>query len=148
MMNMADYEEPAPRTSPYEFDLVVIGGGSGGLAAGRHAQKLGAKVAICDYVTPTPLGTRWDIGGTCVNVGCIPKKLMHFAGMFGDYYNDYKEAGWNLPEKSHDWPKMVRNVQKYVKKMNWGYTIDLMTKGIDYVNMFARFADPHTLNLY
>jgi len=83
-----------------------------------------------------------------VNVGCIPKKLMHFAAGFGDYYNDYKAAGWNLPEKSHNWPAMVKNVQKYVKKMNWGYTIDLMTKEIEYINMFAKFADPHTLNLY
>jgi pyruvate/2-oxoglutarate dehydrogenase complex dihydrolipoamide dehydrogenase (E3) component len=61
----------------YDYDLLVIGGGSGGLAASKEAAKLGAKVAVCDYVTPSPKGTTWGLGGTCVNVGCIPKKLMH-----------------------------------------------------------------------
>ena len=55
----------------------VIGGGSGGLAAAKEAAELGKKVALADFVRPTPIGTTWDLGGTCVNVGCIPKKLMH-----------------------------------------------------------------------
>ena len=55
----------------------VVGGGSGGLAAAKEAANLGKKVALCDYVQPTPIGTTWGLGGTCVNVGCIPKKLMH-----------------------------------------------------------------------
>lgn len=67
-----------------EYDLVVLGGGSGGLAAAKEAATLGAKVAVLDYVTPTPLGTRWGLGGTCVNVGCIPKKLMHQAALLGE----------------------------------------------------------------
>lgn len=68
----------------YDYDLVVIGGGSGGLAAAKEATTLGAKVAVLDYVTPTPLGTKWGLGGTCVNVGCIPKKLMHQAALLGE----------------------------------------------------------------
>lgn len=67
-----------------EYDLVVIGGGSGGLAAAKEASALGAKVAVLDYVTPTPSGTKWGLGGTCVNVGCIPKKLMHQAALLGE----------------------------------------------------------------
>jgi pyruvate/2-oxoglutarate dehydrogenase complex dihydrolipoamide dehydrogenase (E3) component len=55
----------------------VIGGGSGGLAAAKEAAFLGKRVALCDYIKPTPMGTKWGLGGTCVNVGCIPKKLMH-----------------------------------------------------------------------
>jgi pyruvate/2-oxoglutarate dehydrogenase complex dihydrolipoamide dehydrogenase (E3) component len=55
----------------------VVGGGSGGLAAAKEAANLGKKVALCDFVQPTPFGTTWGLGGTCVNVGCIPKKLMH-----------------------------------------------------------------------
>ena len=62
---------------------IVIGGGSGGLAASKEAAKYGAKVAVCDFVKPTPIGTTWGLGGTCVNVGCIPKKLMHQAAIFG-----------------------------------------------------------------
>ena len=57
--------------------MQVIGGGSGGLAAAKEAANLGKKVALCDFVQPTPVGTTWGLGGTCVNVGCIPKKLMH-----------------------------------------------------------------------
>lgn len=65
-----------------EFDLFVIGGGSGGIQAANTAAKYGAKVGIADYVQPTPLGNTWGIGGTCVNVGCIPKKLFHISGLY------------------------------------------------------------------
>jgi hypothetical protein len=61
---------------PYDVDLIVIGGGSGGLAAAKEAALLGAKVVLFDYVKPTPIGTKWGLGGTCVNVGCIPKKIV------------------------------------------------------------------------
>lgn len=67
-----------------EYDLIVLGGGSGGLAAAKEATALGAKVAVFDFVTPTPIGTKWGLGGTCVNVGCIPKKLMHQAALLGE----------------------------------------------------------------
>lgn len=68
----------------YEYDLVVIGGGSGGLACAKEAAALGAKVAVLDFVKPSPQGTKWGLGGTCVNVGCIPKKLMHQASLLGE----------------------------------------------------------------
>lgn len=71
-----------------EFDFFVIGGGSGGLACAKQAAKLGAKVGLADFVKPSPHGTSWGLGGTCVNVGCIPKKLMHFASLIGEYRND------------------------------------------------------------
>ena len=67
----------------YMYDLFVIGGGSGGLAAAKEAANLGAKVALADFVKPSPQGTKWGLGGTCVNVGCIPKKLMHFSALSG-----------------------------------------------------------------
>lgn len=68
----------------FEYDLVVIGGGSGGLACAKEAAQLGAKVAVLDFVKPSPQGTKWGLGGTCVNVGCIPKKLMHQASLLGE----------------------------------------------------------------
>jgi pyruvate/2-oxoglutarate dehydrogenase complex dihydrolipoamide dehydrogenase (E3) component len=73
----------APAASP-EYDLVIIGGGSGGLACAKEAVAQGAKVAVLDYVQPSPRSTKWGLGGTCVNVGCIPKKLMHHASMLGE----------------------------------------------------------------
>lgn len=65
------------------FQLFVIGGGSGGLSCARSAASLGAKVGLADFVKPSPPGTKWGLGGTCVNVGCIPKKLFHYTGLLG-----------------------------------------------------------------
>ena len=77
------------------FDLVVIGGGSGGIACAREASKLGARVAMLDFVKPSPQGSSWGLGGTCVNVGCIPKKLMHEAGSIGSTLMERAPAfGW------------------------------------------------------
>lgn len=67
----------------FTFDFFVIGGGSGGMAAAKEAAELGAKVGLADFVKPSPIGTKWGLGGTCVNVGCIPKKMFHYAGMRG-----------------------------------------------------------------
>jgi thioredoxin reductase (NADPH) len=61
----------------------VIGGGSGGLSSARAAASYGAKVGLADFVKPSPYGTKWGLGGTCVNVGCIPKKLFHHIGLMG-----------------------------------------------------------------
>ena len=61
----------------YEYDLAVIGGGSGGMACAKEAARNGAKVVLFDYVKPSTQNTTWGLGGTCVNVGCVPKKLMH-----------------------------------------------------------------------
>jgi thioredoxin reductase (NADPH) len=66
------------------YDLVVVGGGSGGLACAKEAVSYGKRVAVLDFVTPSPRGTTWGLGGTCVNVGCIPKKLMHQAALLGE----------------------------------------------------------------
>ena len=74
-----DMTDAAPAAShAYDVDLIVIGGGSGGLAASKDAAKLGAKVTLFDFVKPTPIGTKWGLGGTCVNVGCIPKKIVRY----------------------------------------------------------------------
>lgn len=68
----------------YDYDLIVLGGGSGGLACAKEAASYGKRVIVFDFVSPTPRGTTWGIGGTCVNVGCIPKKLFHQAALLGE----------------------------------------------------------------
>lgn len=73
----------------HQYDLIVIGGGSGGLAAAKEAARLGKKVACLDFVKPSPIGTTWGLGGTCVNVGCIPKKLMHQASLLGHSIREF-----------------------------------------------------------
>jgi thioredoxin reductase (NADPH) len=143
-----DYPPEPVRTSPYEFDFFVIGGGSGGLAASKEAASLGAKTGLADFVKPTPHGTVWGLGGTCVNVGCIPKKLMHFAASFGEYHKDEIACGWELPEhKPHNWQRMVANVQKHIKSLNWGYKMALLDKQVEYFNNYAVFVDSHTVAL-
>lgn len=67
----------------FEYDLFVIGGGSGGVAAASASTTYKAKVGLADFVKPSPYGTTWGLGGTCVNVGCIPKKLFHYASLLG-----------------------------------------------------------------
>jgi thioredoxin reductase (NADPH) len=89
----------------YDYDLAIIGGGSGGIAASKEAAALGKKVVVFDFIKPTPMGTTWGLGGTCVNVGCIPKKLMHKAALFGEDFNDAPFFGWEMPEKSKKWTK-------------------------------------------
>lgn len=144
-----EMEAPPVRTSPYEYDYFVIGGGSGGLASAKEASLLGAKVALADFVQPSPQGTSWGLGGTCVNVGCIPKKLMHFSSSFGEYYSDQIECGWELPsEKHHNWERMVTNVQKHIQSLNWGYRIQLLDKNVQYFNNLASFVDNHTVALH
>lgn len=132
----------------FDYDLVVIGGGSGGLAASKEARRLGAKVAVCDFVEPTPLGTTWGLGGTCVNVGCIPKKLMHQAALLRHSVNDATSFGWQIPtDISHQWDKMVGEIQNHIKSLNFGYRTTLRDQEVDYKNAFASFKDKHTVEL-
>lgn len=78
------------------YQYFVIGGGSGGLASSRAAAALGVKVGLADFVKPSPAGTKWGLGGTCVNVGCIPKKLFHYTSLLGESLGDLEGAGWQV----------------------------------------------------
>lgn len=129
----------------YDYDYAVIGGGSGGLASAKAAADLGANVVLFDYVKPSPQGTTWGLGGTCVNVGCIPKKLMHFTGLLGAGLHDAKAMGWEFGAPKHNWETMLSSINNYIKSLNFGYRSDLITKGVKYINGLAAFVDPHTL---
>jgi len=131
----------------YQYDLIVIGGGSGGLACSKEAAAYGAKVAVLDFVKPSWQGTTWGLGGTCVNVGCIPKKLMHTAALLGESTHDAKAYGWKLTDEkpAHDWAAMVSGVQDHIASLNFGYRVALREKGVKYENALGSFVDPHTI---
>ncbi|XP_018900294.1 thioredoxin reductase 1, mitochondrial isoform X2 [Bemisia tabaci] len=139
----------APVTAgSYEYDLVVIGGGSGGLAAAKEAVSYGKKVAVLDFVIPSPRGTTWGIGGTCVNVGCIPKKLMHQAALLGEAIHDAKAYGWQIPDPEAikiDWEAIKTAVQNHVKSVNWVTRVMLRDKKVEYINGLGQFKDPNTV---
>lgn len=136
--------------SKYDYDLVVIGGGSGGLAASKEAAKANPdlKVAVLDYVVPSVQGTKWGLGGTCVNVGCIPKKLMHYSAILGHKLEDAKEFGWSVDRQTatHDWPTMVTAITDYIRMLNFSYRTGLRSAGVTYINGYAKFVDEHTIN--
>lgn len=129
----------------YDYDLLVIGGGSGGLSCSKEARSLGFRVAVCDFVQPSTQGTTWGLGGTCVNVGCIPKKLMHQAALLGEAVKDAESFGWNVKQEGHNWEVMVESVQNHIKSLNWGYKTQLRQKDVVYLNAYARMVDPHTI---
>uniref|UniRef100_A0A8C9SPX1 thioredoxin-disulfide reductase (NADPH) n=1 Tax=Scleropages formosus TaxID=113540 RepID=A0A8C9SPX1_SCLFO len=130
----------------YEYDLIVIGGGSGGLACSKEAAALGKKAMVLDYVVPTPKGTTWGLGGTCVNVGCIPKKLMHQTALLGTALQDSRKFGWEFDETvKHNWDTMKTAVNNYIASLNWGYRVQLRDKNVTYMNSYAEFVEPHKI---
>ncbi|VDK87662.1 unnamed protein product [Litomosoides sigmodontis] len=133
----------------HQYDLAVVGGGSGGLAAAKEAVRLGKKVVCLDFVKPSTMGTTWGLGGTCVNVGCIPKKLMHQAALLGEYIEDAKKFGWEIPEgtiKLH-WHQLKSAVQNHIASLNWGYRVQLKEKSVTYMNAYATFTGSHELSV-
>ncbi|CAG9859606.1 unnamed protein product [Phyllotreta striolata] len=142
------YFEPASREN-FQYDLIVIGGGSGGLAAAKEASNLGAKVCVLDYVTPSPRGSKWGLGGTCVNVGCIPKKLMHQAALLGEAIEDAKSYGWVFPQAeniAHNWETLKEAVQGHIKSVNWVTRVELRDKKVEYINGLGSFLDANTVH--
>lgn len=137
-----------------DYDLLVIGGGSGGIACAREAAKLGARVLLADYVKPSWQGTVWGLGGTCVNVGCIPKKLMHYAGLLREgIMHSAKYFGLRRPGELEGadpvaWKSLVENIQMYIKGLNFKYWGDMLKNEVKYHNRLARFVDAHTAELF
>ncbi|GAB6027964.1 thioredoxin reductase [Chamberlinius hualienensis] len=131
----------------YEYDLVVIGGGSGGLACAKEAAQCGKRVAVLDYVSPSTQGTQWGLGGTCVNVGCIPKKLMHHAALLRHSCEDAVKYGWDVSvaNQNIDWTTLQASVNRYIKSLNWGHRIQLKHKNVEYLNAKGSFLSSNSI---
>ncbi|XP_034852394.1 thioredoxin reductase 3 isoform X1 [Mirounga angustirostris] len=130
----------------YDYDLIVIGGGSGGLACAQEAAILGKKVMVLDFVVPSPQGMSWGLGGTCVNVGCVPKKLMHQAALLGQALSDARKFGWEYSQQvRHNWETMTEAIQNHIGSLNWGCRLSLREKAVAYVNSYGEFVEHHKI---
>jgi glutathione reductase (NADPH) len=120
-----------------QFDLAVIGGGSGGLAAAQRAAEYGARVVLIES---------GPLGGTCVNVGCVPKKIMWNAAELGGALHDAPGYGFQLTVSGHDWAHLKAARDAYVQRLNGVYAANLAKRNVELVRARARFLDRHTLS--
>jgi glutathione reductase (NADPH) len=120
----------------YDYDLFVIGAGSGGVRASRMAATFGAKVAVAE---------ERDLGGTCVNVGCIPKKLLVYAAHFHDDFEDAAGFGWTVGERRIDWRVLIANKDREIERLNGVYRRLLQSAGVDIIEGRARLVDAHSV---
>ncbi len=122
----------------FDFDLFVIGGGSGGVRCARIAASHGARVGIAEE-------RHW--GGTCVNVGCVPKKLMVQAAEYGAWARDSHGFGWNTEPGTHDWAALIAAKDAEIARLNGIYVKLLENSGVTAFESRAVFLDAHTLQL-
>ena len=122
----------------YDFDLFVIGAGSGGIATARRAAQYGAKVGIVESDR---------LGGTCVNRGCVPKKLMVYASRFPAEFEESAGYGWTVGNSSFNWSKMITAVNNEVDRLNGIYQRMLDNSSVKVYQGYGRFVDSHTVEI-
>ena len=120
------------------FDLLVIGGGSGGLAHAQRAAEYGAKAAVVE---------KGPLGGTCVNVGCVPKKVMWYAAQHAHQFHHLADYGFDVDVKGHDWAGLKERRDAYIERLNGIYERNLDKRGVTYLAGTARFVDAHTVDI-
>ncbi|WP_294326388.1 glutathione-disulfide reductase [uncultured Sphingomonas sp.] len=125
--------------SDYDYDLFVIGAGSGGTRAARVSAAHGAKVAVAE---------EYRVGGTCVIRGCVPKKLLVYGAHFAEDLRDAKAFGWDVPPQcDFSWPRLRDNVLSEVDRINGAYTSTLENHGVDIIHERATVTGPHSVKL-
>lgn len=122
----------------YDYDLFTIGAGSGGVRASRMSAMFGAKVAVAEELY---------LGGTCVNVGCIPKKLLVYASHYADDFADAASYGWNASAPRLDWARLIANKNREIARLNNVYRKILDEAGVEILDRHAEILDPHTVAL-
>ena len=121
-------------SSQFDYDLIVIGAGSGGVRAGRIAAGYGARVAVIEGDRP---------GGTCVIRGCVPKKLLVYGASFAGEAEDAPGFGWQIEGISHSWPKLIAAKEKEIARLEDIYRNLLRSAGADLIEGWGRLAGPH-----
>lgn len=122
----------------YDFDLYVIGAGSGGVRAARFAAGFGAKVAVAE--------SRY-LGGTCVNVGCVPKKLLVYGAHFAEDFEQAYGFGWSLGEANFDWATLIANKDREINRLNGIYRNLLVNSGVTLHEAHAKIVGPHEVEV-
>ena len=122
----------------YDYDLFVIGAGSGGVRASRISASYGAKVAVAE---------ERFLGGTCVNVGCVPKKLLVYASHYAEHFEDSEGFGWSLSGQKFDWTKLIDRKNAEISRLNGIYRRLLANAGVDLIEARATIVDPHTVDV-
>ena len=122
----------------FDYDLFVIGAGSGGTRAARVAAAHGAKVAVAE---------EYRVGGTCVIRGCVPKKLLVYGAHFAEDLKDARRFGWNVPDYDFDWKCLQENVLAEVDRINQAYTNTLESNGAEIIHQRATISGPNELTL-
>ncbi len=124
--------------SDYDFDLFVIGGGSGGVRAARIAAQYSAKVAIAE---------EYRYGGTCVIRGCVPKKLFVYASQYSEHFEEAAGFGWSVPEPTFDWKTLVAHKDVEIERLSKIYVSNLEKAGVEVFRSRAELRDAHTVEL-
>lgn len=122
----------------YQYDLIAIGGGSGGVAAARRAAKHGARCAVVEHDR---------LGGTCVNRGCVPKKVMWYGAHIAHAIRDAGGYGFDVEQKSFDWSALVTDRENYIHRLNGIYEKNLTNEKVDYLAGHGSLVDPHTVKV-
>lgn len=122
----------------YDYDLFVIGAGSGGVRAARMSASYGAKVAVAE---------EYRVGGTCVIRGCVPKKLFVYASAFHEEFEDAAGFGWTVGKSTFDWATLRDNKDKEIDRLNGIYIRNLKNSGVDIIESRAELKDAHTVHL-
>ncbi|MBH24328.1 MAG: glutathione-disulfide reductase [Myxococcales bacterium] len=122
----------------FDYDLFVIGAGSGGVRASRVAAQLGARVAVCE---------EGALGGTCVNVGCVPKKLLVYGSQYSSDFADAAGFGWDVSAEGFSWKRLIHNKNKEVDRLNSIYGNILEKAGVTLIRGKGRLIDPHTVEV-
>ncbi|MGZ8241820.1 MAG: glutathione-disulfide reductase [Methylobacter sp.] len=120
----------------YDYDLFVIGAGSGGVRAARMASGHGIRVAIAEE--------RY-LGGTCVNVGCVPKKLFVYASQFRDHFDAAAGFGWTIGKSTFNWPSLIANKNQEIERLHGIYNNLLQKAGVSIITGRAQVLDAHTV---